>query len=250
MKKITTLTILISSLIFLFAKAEEKQCQKLYPIKEMANYTFGLFLIDRLGYTIEDKNNLMYEITSWYGGDYNRVWLETEGTHNLSGNGGEIENLDILYGKWIRPFWDGRIGITYIGKYGNGNNINRGGLVLSLKGLAPYMFETDFNIRFLTTGEMLADLELEYSLLLTQRLILQPKISTLYSSKNIEKMEIGSGLNNLGISLRLIYEIKREFAPYIEITNTYYFGNSKDFFKRETGKSKESNIYLGVRLWF
>lgn len=230
--------------------SEEKKCKKLYPIKPMNNYTFGLFLIDRLGYTIEDKNNLMYEITSWYGGDYNRLWLEAEGNHNLNSNEGEIEKLDILFGKWIRPFWDGRVGLGYIGKYGNNNDFGRSGLVLSLKGLAPYMFETDFNIKLLTTGELLADLELEYSILLTQRLILQPKFSTLYSSKNIEKMHIGSGINKLNFSLRLLYEIKREFAPYIEVNYTKFLGNTKEFFKEETGKDGETDIYLGLRIWF
>ena len=230
--------------------AEDKECKKLYPIKSMDNYTFGLFLIDRLGYTIEDKNDLTYEITSWYGGDYNRFWLEAEGNHNLNSNEGEIEKLDILFGKWIRPFWDGRVGLGYIGKYGNNKDFGRGGLVLSLKGLAPYMFETDFNIKFLTTGEILTNLELEYSILLTQKLILQPKFFTLYSSKNIENMHIGSGLNKLSFNLRLIYEIKREFAPYIEVAHTQFLGNTKDFFKKETGKDKETNIYLGLRIWF
>jgi len=230
--------------------AEEKECKKLYPIKPMDNYTFGLFLIDRLGYTTEDKNNLMYEITSWYGGDYNRLWLEAEGNHNLNSNEGEIEKLDILFGKWIRPFWDGRVGLGYIGKYGNNKDFGRIGLVLSLKGLAPYMFETDFDIKFLTTGEMLADIELEYSILLTQRLTVQPKVSSSYSSENLKEMEIGSGINNFSISLRLIYEIKREFAPYMEVSYTKFLGNTKDFFKKETGKDKETNIYLGLRIWF
>ncbi len=246
------LSVFLITFLFILGNsfAEDKKCKKLYPIKPMENYTFGLFLIDRLGYTVEDKNNLMYEITSWYGGDYNRLWLEAEGNHNLNSNEGEIEKLDVLFGRWIRPFWDGRVGLGYIGKYGNNKDFGRGGLVLNLKGLAPYMFETDFNIKFLTTGEVLADLEVEYSILLTQRLLLQPKLSTLYSSKNIEKMEIGSGLNNINASLRLIYEIKREFAPYIEVAHTQFLGNTKDFFKKETGKDKETNIYLGLRIWF
>ena len=238
----------IISVSYSFSK--DKNCKDLYPIKPMANPLFGLFLIDRLGYTIEDKDNLMYEITSWYGGDYDRVWIEAEGEHNLDGNGGEIEKFDLMYGRWIRPFWDGRIGLGYIGKYGNDENFGRVGLVLSLKGLAPYMFETDFNLKVLTTGEILSDLEIEYSILLTQKLIIQPKLYFLYSSKNIEKIQIGSGVNNLNLSLRLLYEIKREFAPYIEVSHTRYFGNAKDYFKAETGEEKDTNIYLGLRLWF
>lgn len=232
------------------SSAKDKNCKDLYPIKPMSNPLFGLFLIDRLGYTIEDKDNLMYEITSWYGGDYDRLWMEAEGEHNLDGKGGEIEKFDVMYGRWIKPFWDGRVGLGYIGRYGNNDNFGRVGLVLGLKGLAPYMFETDFNIKILTTGEVLSDLELEYSVLLTQQLIIQPKLSSLYSSKNIEKIGIGSGVNNVNISLRLLYEIKREFAPYIEVSHTRYFGNAKNYFKAEMGEEKDTNIYIGLRLWF
>ena len=247
MRKIILLFLMLGLTTVSFS---EDNCKKLYPIKPMYKYKFGLFLIDRLGYTIEDKKNLMYEITSWYGGDYSRLWIEAEGNQDLGNNEGEIERFDIMLGRWIAPFWDGRVGLGYIGKYGNNNDFGRGSLVFSLKGLAPYMFETDFDIRILSTGEVLANLELEYSLLLTQRLIIQPKLSTMYSSKNIEKMAIGSGLNNINVSLRLLYEIRREFAPYVELSNSYYLGNTKDFIKNEIGKDKETNIYIGLRMWF
>ncbi len=227
---------------------EEKKCQ-FYPVKPMKPLYYGQLLFDRIEYNTEGKNLLNYEITGWYGGDYRRVWLELEGEHNTSKNEGDLEKADILYGKLISPFWDIRAGIGYTGSYGD-NGSNRTMAVVGLKGLAPYFFEVDTNLRLTSKGEVYGDFEAEYDLLFTQRLILQPRIDTTFSFSKIQELGIGSGLNNINLSFRLRYEFKREFAPYIGFSWNKLFGQTKDFARSEGKKTSYADIFVGLRMWF
>ncbi len=243
-KKFLIFSLFISS----FAYGEDKEC-KFYPVKPMEPLYYGQFLIDRAEYNIEGKKSADYEITAWYGGDYRRVWLELEGEHDFSKGEGDLEKADILYGKLISPFWDIRGGVGYTGSYGNGSE-NRTMVLVGLKGLAPYFFEVDTNLRLTNKGEVYGDFEAEYDMLFTQRLILQPRIDTTFSFSKIEELGIGTGINNIKLGFRLRYEFKREFAPYIGFSYTKLFGQTKRFAKDEGKSTNYTDVFIGIRMWF
>ncbi len=245
-KKLIAVVLLLTSVSI--AQEQNKKCN-FYPVKPMKPLYYGQILFDRIEYNIEGKNQLDYEITGWYGGDYRRLWIELEGEHNTSKNEGEIEKFDVLYGKLISPFWDIRGGIGYSGSYGN-NGSNRTMAVIGLKGLAPYFFEIDTNIRLTSKGEVYGDFEAEYDLLFTQRLILQPRVDTTFSFSKIEELGIGTGINNIKVGLRLRYEFKREFAPYIGVNWVKLFGQTKDFARNEGNPTDFVDVFVGIRMWF
>jgi copper resistance protein B len=83
----------------------------------------------------------------------------------------------------------------------------------------------------------------EYDLLLTQRLILQPSFEVLASTKKIEPLEVGSGLSKTELALRLRYEIKREFAPYVGVSWERYFGQTKEM----VGERDLINFLVGLK---
>jgi copper resistance protein B len=58
-------------------------------------------------------------------------------------------------------------------------------------------------------------------------------------------MGLGKGLSNLTAGMRLRYEIKREFAPYIGLEWSKNFGNTADF-----NALDETYAMLGLRVWF
>ena len=242
--------IIIFMLIFIPALAEEKKCN-FYPVKPFKPLYYGQVLFDRVEYILNENNkkSLDYEITGWYGGDYQRIWIEIEGNHSLRGKGGEIERFDVLYGKLITPFWDYRIGAGYTGGYGEEGG-NRSMIVTGFKGLAPYMFEVDTNIRLTTKGEIFGDFEAEYDILLTQRMALQPRIDSRFSLSKIESLGIGQGINNIKLGLRLRYEIRREFAPYIGISWTQLFGQTKEIARNEGKSTEYTDLFVGLRVWF
>ncbi len=245
LKKVFVVLLFITA----FSTAEENKRCKFFPVKPMEPLYYGQLLFDRIEHNIENKNSFEYEITGWYGGDYKRVWIELEGEHNTLKDKGEIEKFDILYGKLFSPFWDIRGGIGYTGSYGE-NSSNRTMLVLGLKGLAPYLFEIDTNLRLTNKGEFYGDFEAEYDLLFTQRLILQPRIDSMFSFSKIEELGIGTGLNNIKFGIRLRYEFRREFAPYIGINWMKLFGQTKDFAKNEGTQTNFLDVFVGLRMWF
>ncbi len=223
-----------------------------YPVHPMPPIHYGRFLLDRLEYALsgQEKKSISFEATAWYGGDYRRVWLEAEGQHDSGGgDGGEIDKLDLLYGQLISPFWNLRAGLGYAGTYGPDSD-ERFFAVMGLKGLSPYFFELDTNLRISNRGEVLLDFEAEYDFLITQRLILQPRLDATYSFNKIEARDIGPGFPIIAFGARLRYEIRSEFAPYIGIEWTTRTGKSSDL-ARQNGEPRDvTKAMVGIRMWF
>jgi len=93
-------------------------------------------------------------------------------------------------------------------------------------------------------------LETEYDLLLTQKLILQPRMEMNIYSQRDDTRDVSSGLSDLEAGLRLRYEIRREFAPYIGIDWASRFGSAANNI-RTSGKDAEGIAFVaGVRFWF
>ncbi len=233
------------------ADQKDREC-KTYPVAPMHPMYYGRFLIDRMEYTLsgnEDKF-ISYEATGWYGGDYQRLYLETEGKHDSgSSDGGEVERLDLLYGRLISPFWNIRAGFGYRGTYGPHSD-ERFFAAFGLKGMAPYMFEVDTNFRVSNRGEILLDLEAEYDLYITQKFVLQPRFDASFSFNRIEGLGIGSGFPAIGFSARLRYEIKREVAPYVGIRWSTMTGGSRNLARQEGEPRDTTGFLAGIRIWF
>jgi copper resistance protein B len=58
-------------------------------------------------------------------------------------------------------------------------------------------------------------------------------------------MGLGKGLSNITAGMRLRYEIRREFAPYVGVEWSKNFGNTADFSSLD-----ETYAVAGVRIWF
>ncbi len=68
--------------------------------------------------------------------------------------------------------------------------------------------------------------------------------------KNDADTETGSGLSDAEFGLRLRYEIRREFAPYIGVNWYKKYGNTADFARDDGESVSESSVVIGVRAWF
>lgn len=89
-----------------------------------------------------------------------------------------------------------------------------------------------------------------YDILISQRLILQPRLEGNAALQGREKFGVGSGLNDTEVGLRLRYEIYRKFAPYIGVRWGQSFGNTEDLLRRKGENTLESSLVCGVRMWF
>lgn len=140
------------------------------------SHPFGFALIDRLEYRDDEgPNHLLWDAQGWYGGDYNRLWIKTEGESPVSDSNGEAE-VQALYGRLVAPYWDLQAGVRYDRAFGSGPDRDRALGVLSLQGLAPYRFDTEAALFVSEDGDVSLRAQLEYDLLFTQRLILQPRV--------------------------------------------------------------------------
>lgn len=215
-------------------------------VADMAPQNFGKLMLDQLEWRDADEGQpMVWEIDAWYGGDINKLWLKSEG-ERLDGHT-ESGELQLLWDRALTPFWDLQLG----GRLDfQPDDPRREWLAVGVQGLAPYFLETEATLFVGDAGRAALRLRGEYELLLTQRLILSPELEvTLYSEDDV-KTGTGSGVNDVEAGLRLRYEIRRRFAPYIGINWEKRYGSGADFARAEGEDIEDGQFVLGLRAWF
>ncbi len=219
------------------------------PVEDSQRY--GYLLVDQLEYQLNKGPDAMrWDVVGWYGGDYNRLWVKTEGDWRTSGQRAGDAQVQALYGRPIAPFWDVQIGVRYDESSGEGFDRSRGLVVVGFQGLAPYWFELEPALSVSQDGDVSVRFTASYDVLITQRLILQPRLDFDAAVQSVEKFGVGDGVNSTGLGLRLRYEIAREFAPYVGIQWLRRFGEAADIARRDGGRAEDIAVVFGVRLWF
>ena len=198
-----------------------------------------MFVMDRFEVLDNSENTRVWEGSFWIGYDLNKLYLYSDG--EATADGLETSQNELVYSRAIAPFWDAQIGLVY----DKNADASRTWGEVAISGLAPYYFETRVALLFNAEGNIGLRLDAEYEILFTQKLILTPSLEADFYTKDDPKMSLGSGLSNIEAGLRLRYEIRREFAPYIGITWEKTFGNTRDF-----NPIDETNFLVGVRFWF
>tara|TARA_R110000772_G_scaffold188095_1_gene299184 strand:+ start:96 stop:806 length:711 start_codon:yes stop_codon:yes gene_type:complete len=187
---------------------------------------------------------LSWNAQAWLGHDLHKLWIKTEG-ERLQSDTEELE-VQALYGKAIRPYWDFQIGLRHDAR----PSPSQDWAVIGLQGLAPYFFEIDAALFIGDSGNTAFRLDAEYELLFTQKLILTPEIEMNFYGQDIPELELGAGFSDLSLALRLRYAIRREFAPYLGLEWSKYFGSSADFVSRNGALVSDTKVVAGLRLWF
>jgi len=157
---------------------------------------------------------LRWDMQGWTGTDYKKLWVKFEGESELSSNAGGME-LQALYSKTITAFWDFQVGARYDNAFGALAPGDRVFAVIGFQGLAPYWFEMEPAIFVSSKGDISARLVATYDMLFTQRLILQSRFESNVAASEVREYGIGKGINDVQLGLRLRYEIRRKFAPYV-----------------------------------
>ena len=202
---------------------------------------------DRFEYQSNDGNGLyLWDAQGWYGTDFNKFWFKTEGEFLPDQNKTKDAQLQLLYSRAITSFFDLQAGVRHDFK----PDPSRSFAVLGVQGLAPYWFEVDVATFLSDDGDVSARMEAEYELLLTQRLIAQPRFETNLALQDVEEAGVGSGINNIELGLRLRYEIKREFAPYVGVSWSKLTGDTKDMAQDEGEDTDTVSFVTGIRFWF
>ena len=200
---------------------------------------------DRLEAQLRDGEDLyLWDIQGYYGGPTSRLWFKSEGEGEFGASPEDAE-VQALYAKAFAPFWDVQAGVRH--DIGGPDTTHA---VIGVQGLAPYMFEIDAALFVSHRGDITARIEGEIDQRITQRLILQPRIEANLSAQDIPQLGIGSGIDQIEVGARLRYEIKREFAPYIGIEQSWRTGRSADFARARGEDPSATSFIVGIRFWF
>ncbi|MGQ3042538.1 MAG: copper resistance protein B [Brevundimonas aurantiaca] len=204
-------------------------------------------IIDRLEAGFGDGGDTyLWDVQGWSGGDINRFWWKSEGEGEF---GGALEQAELqaLYSRAVTPFWDVQAGVRQDFRPDGDDTTH---LVLGLQGLAPYWFEIDAAAFLSTKGDLTARVEAEYDQRLTQRLILQPRLEIDASASDVPELEIGSGLSSIEAGLRLRYEFRKEFAPYVGVEWSRALGDTADYIEARGGEAEDTRVVVGLKAWF
>lgn len=206
-----------------------------------------LFIAERLEQRYVDGDAaLAWEAQGWAGKDLDRLWFKTEGEGYADTDSEQHGEVQLLYSRALAPFWDLQAGL----RHDFGDDGRRTHVALGIQGLAPYWFETDLAVFVSEDGDIAARLEVEYELSFTQRLILQPRLELNYQVDAAPEYGVGTGVSELDLSLRLRYEIRREFAPYLGLGWSRSYGGSADLLRAAGRRVEEGSIVAGLRFWY
>ena len=209
-------------------------------------HNFASLLVDRFeSVNTSDNSSARYDLQGWFGRDYDRLVLKAEG--DIDDGNLQETSTELLWGHAVATFWDTQLGVRYDSARGEPD---RSWLAVGIQGLAPYWFEFDTTAYLGDAGRSALTVEAEYELLITQKLILQPRFEASAYGKRDPERGLGSGLSDISFGLRLRYEFWREFAPYLGIEWTSKYGETKDFAQATGNDSSETQYVAGIRFWF
>ncbi len=214
-------------------------------LNQMGGRTVWKVMADRMEVkTREGREDFVWEGAAWWGGDYNRLWFETEGETGLERVETGEASVELAYSRAVSAFFDVQAGARYdLAPEG------RTAAMVGLQGLAPYWFEVDLEAWMDTEGDVRGAMEVEYDLLLTQSLVLQPRAEAEIAAQDIPELGLGAGFTEISIGARLRYDIRREFGPYVGVEWSRPVGETAQI--RAAGEDPGGVAALaGVRVWF
>lgn len=203
------------------------------------------FMLNEAEITPSSSRAYRWDGEAWYGGDLNRFVLKSEGEGAHHG-GVEDAEVQALYSRPVGLYTDLQAGLRHDFEPGP----QRTYATVGFETLVPYWFEAEGALFLSEKGDLLARLEGSYDFRLTQRLVLQPRGELNFAVQDEPRRGIGSGLSDAELALRLRYEFKREFAPYVGVVWSRKIGDTADFARAEGEDVEDTRFIVGLRAWF
>jgi len=211
---------------------------------------FGKVMFDQLEWRDGDRGEGRgtWDAQAWYGSDLDKLWVKSEGKYVSSSREAGLHDADVelLWDRVISDWWNIQAGA----RQDLGPGQSRSWAAVGIEGLAPQWFETEATVYASDQGRTAVRLKAQYDLLLTQRLVLQPFAEANLYGHTDRQRQIGSGLSDLEVSVRLRYEVRREFAPYVGLVWLRRFGSTADLVREAGGEASDLELTAGLRVWF
>jgi copper resistance protein B len=214
--------------------------------RESGGMTFSMIRLDLAEVQVrEGRDGYRWQGEAWVGGDRDRAMLKYEGEGEI---GGALESAEVqvLYTRALDPWWNLAAGVRHDFRPGP----QRTYAVVGVEGLAPYWFHLSAAAFLSDKGDAHFRAEGSHDIRLTQRAILQPRVELNLALQDVPALGIGSGLSDVELGLRLRYELRREFAPYLGVEWNRKTGDTARFARALGDDPDTVSLVAGVRLWF
>lgn len=192
----------------------------------------------------------VFDAQGWIGGDYQRFWWKAEGEQETKGaKTGEFE-AQALYSRLFSPFWDFQTGVRVDRQYSGRTRDTTAFLVVGLEGLAPYWFELEPALFLSEKGKASFRFTSSYDQLITQRWVIQPRVDLNAAFQDDPRRKIAAGVNDFEFGVRLRYDMRRQFSPYVGVTWRRVLGKTADLVRRTGEDISTTSVVFGLRTWF
>lgn len=234
----------LSMVLPIAAHAQQQPSEPGWPQPVQNNRSLGYAILNQNELRAGSPDSYRWEGEAWYGDDFDRLWVRSEGrVDTSSGTAGEAE-VQGLYSRAASAFFNLQAGVRY-----DLAPTSRGWAALGFEGLAPLNWEIDAFAFASSGGHFGARFEGYYDLYLTQRLVLQPQFELNAYSRADRAARIGTGLADGDFGIRLRYELRRELAPYVGIAYEAKYGATADMTRAAGLSAGEVRFIAGLRAW-
>lgn len=187
--------------------------------------------------------------TGWIGGDFNRVWLRLDAEQSTTTRESDLAG-EVNYGRLVSPFWTALAGVRVeSARSGDRGRATRALAAVGLEGFSPYWFTLEPSLYVSTRGDVSARIATTYDLLLTQRMILQPRFEAHAAVQRVPEFGVAPGVNDVELGARVRYEIRREFAPYVGVFWFRRTGGAAGMARQAGEGVREAGLVAGLRVW-
>ena len=121
--------------------------------------------------------------------------------------------MQLLYSRLISYYFDAQFGV----RQDFSAKSNRTYATIGVEGLAPFFIEIDADLFISQKGEVSSEITAFHDVLITNRLILQPRVDLKLQAQRVPDLNLGSGFTDVELGARLRYEITRNIAPYVGV---------------------------------
>lgn len=214
--------------------------------QEPAPLVWGVQL-ERFEYRAGDGDVLAWDGEAVIGTDEWKLRLTSEAEYARDESAFETLEHQFAVQVPVSDFFDAKAGLRHDAPSGP----NRTYAVVGLHGLAPQWFEVDADLFLGEHGDLSARLDVDYELLITNRLILTPSAEVDFAFSSDRAIGVGSGLGKLEAGLRLSYDlVDRTLAPYVGLHFERSFGATRRLLRADGERTSNVMVVAGLRFMF
>jgi copper resistance protein B len=201
-------------------------------------------LFDQLEWqTGAGASGLGWDTRGWVGNDRTRAWFRAEGERS-DGRARDAQ-FHAFAGRRLFRWWDVVAGVRQDLRPGPAQTY----AAIGVQGLAPQWFEVEATAYLGAAGRTHLRIESQYELLITNRLVLQPLVELEIYGKADPVRRIGAGLSTVDAGVRLRYEFRREWAPYVGVAWQRSFFGTATRAAAAGEETRGARLVVGLRVW-